>query len=69
MNYTLSNLKKINFLFHEKKDLNAIHLTNLPQSFMEEVKNFGDLKEKDILKRIEDGFSANEYTKKQMEMG
>ena len=66
MNYTLSNLKKINFLFHEKKDLNAIHLTNLPQSFMEEVKKFGDLTEKDILKLIKDGFCSNNYTKNQM---
>ena len=45
----------------EKKDLNAIHLTNLPQSFMEEVKKFGDLTEKDILKLIKDGFCSNNY--------
>ena len=68
MNFTLQNLKDINFLFHDNKKLNAIHLTNLPQSFMEEVKNFGDLQEKDILDRIKHGFSADNYTKKQMEM-
>ena len=41
---------------------------NKPQSFMEEVKKFGDLQEKDILKLIKDGFSTNKYTKNQMEM-
>jgi len=48
LNFTLQNLKKINFEFHDDKKLNAIHLTNLPQSFMEEVKKFGNLQEKDI---------------------
>ena len=42
-NFTLKNLKKINFEFDEDKELNAIHFTKLPQLFMEEVKNFGDL--------------------------
>ena len=67
-NFTLQNLKKINFEFNDDQKLNAIHLNNLPKSFMEEVKNFGDLKEGDISERIEDGFSADDSTKKQMEI-
>ena len=63
-NFTLQNLKKINFEFNDDQKLNAIHLNNLPKSFMEEVKNFGDLKEGDISERIEDGFSADDSTKK-----